>query len=107
MRRRWQKAGPTASNRCLKHSIHVHAALTVNWTGDQEAAWSAALADNGGQAVGTVLHRRGLPTRLAEVSFPCFAAFAAVVMRMLLKFWPANPGRIGVRVTTAATRYLC
>lgn len=41
-------------------------ALTVNWTGDQEAAWAAALADNGGQAVGTVLHRRGLPTRLAE-----------------------------------------
>lgn len=45
----------------------VDAALTANWTGDPETAWAAALADAGGQTVGSVLHRRGIPTRLAEV----------------------------------------
>jgi hypothetical protein len=49
--------------------LHVDAALTANWTGDPEAAWAAALADAGGQTVGSVLHRRGIPTRLAEASF--------------------------------------
>lgn len=47
--------------------LHVDAALTANWTGDAETAWAAALADAGGQSVGSVLHRRGIPTRLAEV----------------------------------------
>lgn len=48
-------------------SILALTALTVNWTGDTEAAWAAALSKAGGQAVGSVLHRRGIPTRLAEV----------------------------------------
>lgn len=51
----------------LTCAVVFGAALTVNWTGEEQDSWAAALADAGGQAVGSVLHRRGLPTRLAEV----------------------------------------